>query len=110
LEVAEGDHPVERRIAPSTRIEEAIEQVLLDGVSSPDELSQLGRLGAQLVLQRAVEDEAVGSRNERAPTPAALRELAVLEIAIDAFAVEGPSYRNVGRRVGALEGIAGAIG
>jgi hypothetical protein len=34
----------------------------------------------------------------------------VLEIAIDAFAVEGPSYRNVGRRVEALEGIAGAIG
>ena len=29
----------------------------LDGVSGPDELSQLGRLGAQLILQRAVEDE-----------------------------------------------------
>jgi len=48
---------VERRIAPSTRIEAAIEAVLLDGISGPDELSQLGRLGAQLILQRAVEDE-----------------------------------------------------
>jgi transposase-like protein len=73
---------VERRIAPSTRIEEAIEAVLLDGISGPDELSQLGRLGAQLILQRAVEDEmaaflgraryertedAVGSRNGHRP-------------------------------------------
>ena len=73
---------MERRIAPSTRIEEAIEAVLLDGISGPDELSQLGRLGAQLILQRAVEDEmaaflgraryertpdAVGSRNGHRP-------------------------------------------
>jgi hypothetical protein len=48
---------VERRIAPSARIAEAIEEVLLGGISGPDELSQLGRLGAQLILQRAVEDE-----------------------------------------------------
>ena len=73
---------MERRIAPSTRIEEAIEAVLLDGISGPDELSQLGRLGAQLILQRAVEDEmaaflgraryerttaAAGSRNGHRP-------------------------------------------
>jgi len=48
---------VDRRIAPSARIEEAIERVLLDGLDHPDALSQLGRLGAQLVIQRAVEDE-----------------------------------------------------
>ena len=48
---------MERRIAPSVQIEAAIEAVLLDGISGPDELSQLGRLGAQLILQRAVEDE-----------------------------------------------------
>jgi len=54
---------VERRIAPSTRIEEAIEQVLLDGISGPDQLSQLGRLGAQLVLQRAAEDEVAPRRD-----------------------------------------------
>ena len=73
---------MERRIAPSTRIEEAIEEVLLGGISGPDELSQLGRLGAQLILQRAVEGEvaaflgraryertesAVGSRNGHRP-------------------------------------------
>lgn len=73
---------MERRIAPSTRIEEAIEQVLLDGIGGPDQLSQLGRLGAQLVLQRAAEDEveaflgraryartpeAAGSRNGHRP-------------------------------------------
>lgn len=73
---------MERRIAPSTRIEEAIERVLLDGIGGPDQLSQLGRLGAQLILQRAVEDEmaaflgraryartpeAAGSRNGHRP-------------------------------------------
>ena len=73
---------MERRIAPSTRIEEAIEAVLLDGIGGPDQLSQLGRLGAQLILQRAVEDEmaaflgraryvrtpdAAGSRNGHRP-------------------------------------------
>ena len=73
---------MERRIAPSVRIEEAIEEVLLGGISGPDELSRLGRLGAQLILQRAVEDEvavflrrtryertleAAGSRNGHRP-------------------------------------------
>jgi len=56
---------VERRIAPSTRIEEAIEQVLLDRIGGPDHLSQLGRLGAQLILQRAAEDEAEAFRSIR---------------------------------------------
>ncbi len=68
---------MERRIAPSTRIEEAIEQVLLDGISGPDELSQLGRLGAQLILQRAVEDELAAflgrARYERIPEAAGSR-------------------------------------
>jgi transposase-like protein len=73
---------VERRIAPSARIEAAIEKVLLDGISGPEQLSRLGRLGAQLILQRAVEDEmgaflgraryeripeATGSRNGHRP-------------------------------------------
>jgi len=68
---------VERRIAPSARIEDAIEQVLLDGISGPDELSQLGRLGAQLILQRAVEDEMAAflgrARYERTPEAAGSR-------------------------------------
>jgi transposase-like protein len=48
---------VERRIAPSARIEETIEQVLLGGLDDADRLSELGRLGARLVLQRAVDEE-----------------------------------------------------
>jgi transposase-like protein len=68
---------VERRIAPSTRIEEAIEAVLLDGISGPDHLSQLGRLGAQLILQRAVEEEVAiflsRSRYQRTPDAAGSR-------------------------------------
>ncbi len=66
-----GDHAVNRRIAPSARIEEAIEQVLLDGIDNPERLSQLGRLGAALVLQRAAEDEVEAflrrARYERTP-------------------------------------------
>jgi transposase-like protein len=73
---------VERRIAPSARIEEAIEAALLDGVADPDRISQLGRLATRLVLQRAVEEEvevflgraryertetATGSRNGHRP-------------------------------------------
>lgn len=42
---------MERRIAPSAKIEEAIEEVLLGGLHDPDRLSELGRLGTQLVLQ-----------------------------------------------------------
>ena len=48
---------MERRIAPSTKIEEAIEEVLLGGFDDADRLTELGRLGAQLVLHRAVEEE-----------------------------------------------------
>ncbi len=73
---------MDRRIAPSVQIEAAIEAALLNGIGGPDQLSQLGRLGAQLVLQRAVEDEvaaflgraryartldAAGSRNGHRP-------------------------------------------
>ena len=49
-----------QRIAPSVQIETAIEAVLTSGLADPDALSTLGRLGAQLVLQRAVEDEVAG--------------------------------------------------
>lgn len=45
------------RVAASERLVHQIERVLLDGVADPDRLAELGRLGAQLVLQRAVEDE-----------------------------------------------------
>ncbi len=73
---------MDRRIAPSARIEEAIEALLLEGLDDPDRLSELGRLGARFVIQRAVEDEvaaflgraryertaeATGSRNGHRP-------------------------------------------
>ena len=48
---------MEARIAPSTKIEAAIEEVLLGGLDDADRLTELGRLGAQLVLQRAVDEE-----------------------------------------------------
>ncbi len=48
---------MDRRIARSVQIEAAIEAALTGGVAGADQLSDLGRLGAQLILQRAVEDE-----------------------------------------------------
>jgi putative transposase len=68
---------VDRRIAPSVQIEAAIEAVLLNGLEEPDRLSELGRLGARLVLQRAVEDELEAflgrARYERTETAAGSR-------------------------------------
>jgi putative transposase len=39
------------------RLVERIDAIVLDGVTDPDRLAELGRLGAQLVIQRAIEDE-----------------------------------------------------
>jgi transposase-like protein len=68
---AKEDYAVERRIAPSAKIEEAIEAVLLAGLDDAHRLSELGRLGAQLVLHRAVEEEVTAflgrARYERTP-------------------------------------------
>ncbi len=68
---------MDRRIAPSARIEAGIERVLLEGLDDPERLSALGRLGAQLVLQRAVEDEVATFlgrlRYERTPDAAGSR-------------------------------------
>jgi putative transposase len=68
---------VDRRIAPSVQIEAAIEAALLNGLAEPDRLSELGRLGARLVLQRAVEDELEAflgrARCERTETAAGSR-------------------------------------
>jgi transposase-like protein len=68
---------VDRRIAPSVQIEAAIEAALTGGVAGPDQLSELGRLGAQLILQRAVEDEVATFlgrlRYERTPEAAGSR-------------------------------------
>ena len=73
------------RIAPSVRLELQIQELLTQGLSEGSEhLTQLGRLGARLVLQRAVDEEvaaflsraryertpkATGSRNGTRPKP-----------------------------------------
>ena len=46
-----------RRIAPSAKLEEEIAEVLEAGITDPDKLSEIGKLGARLVLQRGVEAE-----------------------------------------------------
>ena len=46
------------RVAPSTVLESAIEELLSEGRADNERLAELGRLGARLVLQRAVEEEA----------------------------------------------------
>jgi putative transposase len=65
------------RIAPSARIEEQIEDLLVEGVSDPDRLAEVGRLGAQLILQRALEDEVAAflhrARYERTPNASGSR-------------------------------------
>jgi len=48
---------VNSRVAASERLVHQIDAILLDGVTDPERLAQLGRLGAQLVIQRAMEDE-----------------------------------------------------
>jgi len=62
---------VEKRVAPSARLEEAIAALLSEGVAEGDRLAEIGRLGARLVLQRAVEEEVTEflarGRYERSP-------------------------------------------
>lgn len=48
---------MEKRLAPSVRVEEAIAGILAGGLADGEQLAELGRLGARLVLQRAVEEE-----------------------------------------------------
>jgi len=48
---------VNSRVAASERLVHQIDAILLDGVTDPERLAQLGRLGAQFVIQRAMEDE-----------------------------------------------------
>ena len=66
------------RVAPSARLEEQIAELLANGLGEEGEhLAELGRLGARLVLQRAVEDEVTAflgrARYERTPEAKGLR-------------------------------------
>src|SRR5437868_14937322 len=94
------------RIAPSARLEQQIAELLTQGVADDRErLAELGRLGARLVLQRAVDEEvaaflgraryqrtpaATGSRNGTRPKPIQTAE-GELSIAI-------PQVRNTAKR------------
>ena len=40
------------RVAPSARLEEAIEGLLAEGIGDGEKLAEIGRLGTRLVLQR----------------------------------------------------------
>src|SRR5262252_1198295 len=51
------DYAVTTRIAPSAAVEAAIEELLAEGLGDGERLAEIGRLGARLVLQRAVEEE-----------------------------------------------------
>ena len=98
------------RIAPSARLEAQIEELLGDELAANSEkLAELGRLGARLVLQRAVEDEvtaflgraryqrtpeAAGSRNGTRPKPI---QTAEGELKIDMPQVRGAAERFISR-------------
>jgi len=62
---------VEKRVAPSTQLEEAITALLESGTTAGEKLAEIGRLGARLVLQRAIDEEVTAflqrARYERTP-------------------------------------------
>ena len=94
------------RIAPSVRLEQQIEELLTRGLGEASEhLAELGRLGARLVLQRAVDEEvaaflgraryqrtpmATGSRNGTRPKP--------IHTAEGALSIAMPQVRNTAER------------
>jgi len=98
------------RIAPSARLEAQIAELLMQGLADDSErLAEVGRLGARLVLQRAVEDEvtaflgrpryqrtaeATGSRNGTRPKPVQTGEG---ELSIDMPQVRGAAERFISR-------------
>ena len=62
---------MKKRLAPSAALEAAIDELLSEGLGDSERLAEVGRLGARLVLQRAVEDEVTEflgrARYERMP-------------------------------------------
>src|SRR2546428_9106424 len=95
------------RIAPSARLEAQIAELLTDGLAVDGyKLAELGRLGARLVLQRAIDEEvaaflgraryernpdATGSRNGTRPRP--------IPTAEGEISVAVPQVRNTAARV-----------
>src|SRR5918912_1465409 len=65
------------RVAPSARLEAQITELLSEGITGGEKLAEVGRLGARLVLQRAIEDEVTAflgrTRYQRTPEAAGSR-------------------------------------
>ena len=94
------------RIAPSARLEAQIAELLTQGLAvGRERLAELGRLGARLVLQRAVDEEvaaflsraryqrtpaATGSRNGTRPKP--------IQTAEGEISIAMPQVRNTAER------------
>ena len=98
------------RIAPSARLEAQIQELLGDELAANGErLAELGRLGARLVLQRAVEDEVTAflgrARYERTPEAAGSRngtrpkaiQTAEGEISVDMPQIRGTAAQFISR-------------
>ena len=98
------------RIAPSARLQAQIEELLGDELAANSEkLAELGRLGARLVLQRAVEDEVTAflgrARYERTPEAAGSRngtrpkrmQTAEGELSVDMPQVRGTAAQFISR-------------
>lgn len=98
------------RIAPSARLEAQIAELLTQGLADDNQrLAEVGRLGARLVLQRAVEDEvtaflgraryqrtaeATGSRNGTRPKSI---QTAEGELSVDMPQMRGTAERFISR-------------
>jgi putative transposase len=94
------------RIAPSARLEQQIEELLTDGLGDKSEhLAELGRLGARLVLQRAVDEEVAAflsrARYERTPTATGSRNgtrSKPIQTAEGEISIAMPQVRNTAER------------
>jgi putative transposase len=94
------------RIAPSARLEEQISELLTGGLGEDGEhLAALGRLGARLVLQRAVEEEVAAflgrTRYERTPTATGSRNgtrQKPIQTAEGEISIAMPQVRNTAER------------
>jgi transposase-like protein len=90
------------RIAPSARLEAQIAELLSQGLAdNRDRLAELGRLGARLVLQRAVDEEVAAflgrARYERTPTGTGSRNGArpkPIQTAEGEISIAMPQVRN----------------
>src|ERR671936_1867028 len=94
------------RIAPSDRLEQQIEELLTSGLGEAGEhLAELGRLGARLVLQRAVDEEVAAflgrARYQRTPTATGSRNgtrLKPMQTAEGEISMAMPQVRGTAER------------